>query len=179
MTAGPVLRDIHLPAAPSWWPPAPGWWALAALVAIALAWLLRRHLHARRMQRARRALQREFDRLRADAPDGASQVAAMSLLLRRAAKRYAPAALALRDGDWLRFLDADDASQPFSRGAGRVLADGPYRPRVAQEDADALAPIVRKRLDLFVTHSVPASRPGKPRPPRAAGIPRARHDVHG
>ena len=33
------LRDVHLPASPSWWPPAPGWWWLAAVLAVAaLAW---------------------------------------------------------------------------------------------------------------------------------------------
>ena len=41
---GPVLRDIHLPADPAWWPPAPGWWLLLgpALLAIAAAAILLR-----------------------------------------------------------------------------------------------------------------------------------------
>ena len=34
------LRDIHLPAAPGWWPPAIGWWLLAIVVAGALAWMI-------------------------------------------------------------------------------------------------------------------------------------------
>ena len=28
-----VLRDVHVPPAPSWWPPAPGWWLLAGVSA--------------------------------------------------------------------------------------------------------------------------------------------------
>lgn len=155
MSAGPVLRDIHLPVEPAWWPPAPGWWLVAALVALGLAWLLRRYAQARRLQRARRALREEMDRLRAEAPDGAAQVAAMSMLLRRAAKRYAPDALTLRDAEWLRFLDGNDAAQPFSQGAGRLLLDGPYRPRIEQEEADALTDAVRKRLDAFVSEARP------------------------
>ena len=38
------LRDIHLPAPISWWPPAPGWWLLLfgiPTLLILLAWLWR------------------------------------------------------------------------------------------------------------------------------------------
>ena len=150
MTPGPVLRDIHLPAEPSWWPPAPGWWLLAALACLALAWMLRTLARRRRLQRARHALQAELARTRAEHPDGAAQVAAMSLLLRRVAKKYAPGAMLLRDDAWLRFLDADDDGRPFSEGPGRLLLDGPYRPRIDSADADALAGVVQRRLDAFV-----------------------------
>ena len=47
--AGPDLRDIHLPPAPSWWPPAPGWWLLAFVL------LDRRSRSASAMLRARMA----------------------------------------------------------------------------------------------------------------------------
>lgn len=153
---GPVLRDIHLPPEPSWWPPAPGWWLLAALSLLLLAWIAWRALRLRRLARARRLLQREFEAARTAHPSqsaAAEQVAALSLLLRRAAKQHSPHAVRLRDEDWLAFLDADDPAQPFRRGAGRLLLDGPYRPQVAPEDADALARAVRARLDRFVTVS--------------------------
>lgn len=152
--AGPVLRDIHLPPEPSWWPPAPGWWVLAMLLLLLCAWLLRRVLRQRRLSLARRSLQHEFDAACVAHPsstDAAGQVAALSLLLRRATKQYAPQALALRDEDWLAFLDDEDAAQPFRRGAGRLMLDGPFRPRVAPEEADALAQAVRARLERFVT----------------------------
>ncbi|HET9483332.1 MAG TPA: DUF4381 domain-containing protein, partial [Xanthomonadales bacterium] len=51
----PQLRDIHLPAEPSWWPPAPGWWLLAILVIAALVFLVRFAWRKRRELRRRAA----------------------------------------------------------------------------------------------------------------------------
>lgn len=148
---GPQLRDIHLPAEPGWWPPAPGWWLLAALVVIALVLLWRVLARRRGLARQRTQLRDEFDALLRRHPDSAaSRIAEISVFLRRAGKRYAPAQHALRDDDWLRFLDADDPARPFSTGAGRILIDGPYRPHVAPDEVDALADLVRQRLPAFV-----------------------------
>jgi hypothetical protein len=152
-TAGPVLRDIHLPPAPSWWPPAPGWWLLAALVAIAALWLLRRWRRRVALGRRREVLRREWQRAVTAHPperEPAELVAALSLLLRRSARLHAPQALRLQGEPWLAFLDGDDAAQPFRRGPGRLLLDGPYRPLVAQDEARALAELVRERLERFV-----------------------------
>ena len=152
--AGPVLRDIHLPAEPGWWPPAPGWWLLAVLVLVALVFAWRLWSRRRRLTHRRRDLVQEFDTLLQQHPhDAPARVAEISLFLRRAGKRYAPAAHTLRDDAWLSFLDADDPERPFSRGPGRVLIEGPYRANVAAEDADALARVVRTRLPLFVSRA--------------------------
>lgn len=152
--AGPILRDIHLPSEPSWWPPAPGWWVVIVLLAGILAWIAwRSYRHARRL-RARRVLHDEYERIRREhsgADAAARQVAALSELLRRAARRHQPQALTLKDEAWLAFLDGGATQQPFTRGPGRLLLDGPYRPKVALEEAEALAEIVRARLDRFVT----------------------------
>jgi hypothetical protein len=151
--AGPVLRDIHLPPPPAWWPPAPGWWLVFALSIAVLAWVSWRLLRRAAQRRAKRVLRHEYDRIRHDHPsasDAARQVAALSELLRRAARRHQPQALTLKGEDWLAFLDGDEEGDPFSRGPGRLLLDGPYRPVVASEDADALAEVVRARLDRFV-----------------------------
>src|SRR5688500_6656801 len=98
-----VLRDIHMPAAPPWWPQAPGWWGVAILLLVACglaAWLLRRR------RRRREAIVRLFDDAIAHAPTPAAKVAQISELLRRAAIRRDPAAGQLQGDDWLRFLDA-------------------------------------------------------------------------
>jgi len=126
-----VLRDVHVPPAPSWWPPAPGWWLLLAAVALLalgfLAWRLRR-------RRRRRAWERWFDAT-GRAPTPAERVAAMSELLRRAARRRDASADRLEGEAWLRFLDGGKG-HAFTQGPGRLLLDGGYRRTV---DPDALA----------------------------------------
>ena len=37
-----LLRDIHLPQVPAWWPPRPGWWLVALVLLAAVLWWLRR-----------------------------------------------------------------------------------------------------------------------------------------
>lgn len=151
-SAGPVLRDIHLPAAPGWWPPAPGWWILAGIVLAVLVVLWRVWSRRRRLAQARVRLVQDFNTLLQQHPESAAaRIADISLFLRRAGKRYAPAQHTLRDDAWLQFLDDDDAARPFSSGAGRILVDGPYRADVAPADVDALAQLVRERLPHFVS----------------------------
>jgi hypothetical protein len=153
MIAAPVLRDIHVPGEPSWWPPAPGWWLLGLVLIAAIGWLVVIGRRARRLHRARAELLHEFDAVRRIHPsqtDAAAQIAALSLLLRRASKRYAPAALTLRDQSWLHYLDGDDPSRPFSAGVGQLLLDAPYRAHVEPQQADQLAALIRTRLPRFV-----------------------------
>ena len=148
------LRDIHLPPAPSWWPPAPGWWLLAAVVVVALWWLVRvarRRLRARRWRARVRA---EFERIVADgqrAGDDARLAAAVSQLLRRTSLLLEPAAAALQGEAWLDFLDrqfppAEAARGPFRHGAGRALLDLPYRRRdaAAGDEARELLALARR-----------------------------------
>jgi hypothetical protein len=126
------LRGYHFPDPVSWWPPAPGWWLLAALVlgltgAATLA-LLRR----RRRRAALRAALRELDALRNGdtGRDPAELTRRLSRLLRRYALTRFPRreVAGLAGEDWLRFLDAHGGDAAFSRGIGRRLQDGPYRP---------------------------------------------------
>ena len=126
-----VLRDIHLSSAPPGWPPAPGGWLLAVTVLAAAAALVAwRMLVARR----RRRLLALFDAEVAAAPGPAEAVAAMSALLRRAARRRDPSADRLVGRDWLAFLDAGRDPPRFEGGLGTLLLEGPF-----QRDADAAA----------------------------------------
>jgi CBS-domain-containing membrane protein len=141
--AGLPLRDIHLPSAPSWWPPAPGWWVLAAAIVVVLAVLL---VIRRRRQRRHRALQRLFDDAIAAAPTPAARVAAMSELLRRAARRIDPSADTLAGDDWLRFLDRDSETPVFQSQTGKLLLDAAFRRDVLDADAEALRGLARERF---------------------------------
>lgn len=132
---GPQLRDIHLPSAPSWWPPAPGWWLLAAIVVVGLYFATRWLLHRRREQRWRRRVHAELERiaqLHATQADPARVAVEVSHLLRRVSLMIQPQAAALRDDAWLEFLDAQwppgrAAEAPFQGALGRSLVDAPYR----------------------------------------------------
>lgn len=147
-----VLRDIHATTAPSWWPPAPGWWIVAGVIVSAvvlLAWW-------RRRVRGRRALVAAlFDREVDAASTPSQQVAAMSELLRRAARTRDAHTDTLHGEDWLRHLDAAvakpkrsrmPARKDFSQGPGRLLLDGGFRRDVDPADVAALRALARQRF---------------------------------
>jgi len=131
------LRDVHLPPGPSWWPPAPGWWWLAgAVLLVVLAVLLWMNWRAHRRARWIRWFMQE-----AATGTPEQRLAAVSALLRRAARQASPGSELLQGEDWLRFLDGP-GTRAFSAGPGRLLLDGAFRPRVdvaAVEEVAALA----------------------------------------
>jgi hypothetical protein len=136
-----VLRDVHVPAAPSLWPPAPGWWlvAVVVLVLVAVIWLLRWR-HARKIE----ARQRLFEDACRNLPASA-QVAAMSELLRRAARQVDKQADKLQGDAWLKFLDGKKG-RDFSEGAGRLLLEGGYRRDVDASELANVKALARTRF---------------------------------
>jgi hypothetical protein len=135
-----VLRDVQVPATPPLWPPAPGWWLVIALVAgllmIVAAGLAWRRLRLRRWQRL-------FDAA-SDQPTATLQLAAMSELLRRAARRVDPGADRLQGEAWLRFLDGRQGG--FSTGPGRIVLDGGYRRQVDEAVLLQARALARRRF---------------------------------
>jgi hypothetical protein len=146
------LRDIHLPAPVSWWPPAPGWWllALALLLASLMVWLWLRHRRRRRWARAALAELETLDA--AFRVDGNAHrlCREVSLLLRRIAllDRATPEQAALTGEDWLAWLDRPLDGRMFQTGPGRVLLHGPYDPKI-EVDADALVELCRRWIAAF------------------------------
>jgi hypothetical protein len=137
-----VLRDIHQPTAPAWWPPAPGWWFVAAIALIAaLCFALWRR---RRRERLRRIAE-IFDSAIESANSAPAQVTAMSELLRRAARRRNPNADKMQGSAWLEYLDADDKRRPFT-SAGKLLLEGGFRRDASPEEVAALRTLARKRF---------------------------------
>lgn len=140
------LRDIHVPAAPSWWPPAPGWWLLAAMICIGLAaafiYLYKKWCRSQR----RRAVLAEFDREVADAArEPVALAALLSGFMRRISLRSGDGGATLLGESWLAHLDALTDSRDFSTGPGRVLISAPFDARIAYEPAPLVA-LTRRAL---------------------------------
>lgn len=140
--AGPVLRDIHLPAA-AWWPVAPTWWGVLALVLVAVAatflWFVIHH-----RQRALRAVLREIDQMQSvqqREPDASKLATQASELMRRVAKRIDPDAASADGAAWRSFLQRY-ARTPTVHAALQHLLDERYRQSPAL-DAATLLPALR------------------------------------
>lgn len=141
------LRDVHHGIAPGWWPLAPGWWMVVAIMLIVGAMIAWGYLHRRRRHSA---IMRLFDEAVDRAQTPSQQIAAMSELLRRAARRRDPAADRLEGEAWLHFLDDGMPGQLFSTGAGVLLRDGGFRADVGLDEATALRTLARQRYLLWM-----------------------------
>ena len=149
MTPGQLqLRDIHLPAPVSWWPPAPGWWLLGGLIIVLiLSGLWWRHRHQCRYYR-RVALSQlaKLETRYCQTPHEIALIAELSRLIRHMAVLHYPTqnCAGLQGEDWLKFLDHPFADAPFSSGIGQVLAQGPYQRQEQLEHPDQLVSLCRR-----------------------------------
>jgi len=144
---GPLLRDIHLPPAPSWWPPAPGWWLLALLIVLAFVaglWQWRRHRHRRAEER--RVLAEVDNALALWREQPQALAAELHQLLRRAAARLDTRAVRQGGEDWRNTL----ARMPVDAATLQQLLNveaAMYRPH-AMLDAEVAANATRRWLQL-------------------------------
>jgi hypothetical protein len=151
---GPDLRDIHLPAEPSWWPPAPGWWLLAALalvaIVLAIGWW-RRHRRVRgRQQQILDQLERQVRRHREDG-NLPGLLRDMHQLLRRVARQHDPRATGQRGEAWRRTLARVPVDAPTLQRL-YALDELIYRPPATGSD-EATVAAVRAWLRLAVKPS--------------------------
>lgn len=144
------LRDIHLPAPVSWWPPAPGWWLLAVgiIVLIFTCFWLRQRSRRRRFKRLALSRLDQLEQQYRNQGDDLQLQQELSCLLRQAAILHYPKSncAGLIGETWLKFLDQTLDGKSFSQGVGQLLESGPYRPRPADFDARELLGLCRSWL---------------------------------
>ncbi len=127
------LKDLHFPEpispeAISWFPPAIGWWLLAALIPLLIMFLYKCYKYITRKTALKTAKQL-LASIKNSSMDNAQKLTELSALLRRVAISVTPRGqtAGLTGQEWLAFLDSSLKDAPFSTGAGRCLADAPYR----------------------------------------------------
>ena len=81
---------------------------------------------------------------RVDAP--AARVAAISELLRRAARKRDPHADRLQGDDWLHFLDQGAPQPAFATDFGALLRDGAWQREAPAADVERLRVAARARF---------------------------------
>ncbi len=151
---GPSLRDIHLPAEPSWWPPAPGWWLLAVLVLVVAVVAIRAWRRHRREQARQRRILHELDRLAARQHENGGQaelLRGLHQLLRRVARQHDVHATLQRGEAWrdtLARVPVDAATLDRLFSIDQLL----YQP-AGEHDDEAIIDAVRKWLRLAVKPS--------------------------
>jgi hypothetical protein len=137
------LRDIHLPAPVSWWPPAPGWWivvVLSVVLCVGAVWLYRWRLAKRNSPLV--IARDELEHVRAQWSghrDAQRLVRDVSVWLRRVSITLYPRrdVASLTGEKWRQFLDEVAGTRVFGDDAGRMLAEAPYRAS-ADIDSDGL-----------------------------------------
>ena len=128
--------EIKLPAGnkiydtPSIWPLAAGWWVVIVLLLVTLGFAGYKGYRYRQMKRQQHALLRTLEAFDKNLQRDKNSVAItqMNQLLRRLALMHFPRqqVASLTGKQWLAFLDKTGNTTAFSKGAGRILAEGPY-----------------------------------------------------
>ena len=145
------LRDVHMPADPSWWPPAPGWWLIAAAAIALLVWLTFKLLQAWQARAAIREARTlhlnnlarfqegEIDEKRYT--DITNELLKRLLVVAMGRTQLAP----LSGQAWLEALDVSSDSDQFTAGPGSALGDIRYS-KTPEVDVEGLHNVVTALL---------------------------------
>lgn len=167
------LRDIHVPAEPSWWPPAPGWWLVALLVAAAAVWLAwhaySTYRRRRPVRQAQRLYENLYQRYRQGEMSRRAYLHETNELIKRVLIHGLGEHRARRASgeSWLALLDAHLQTAEFSSGPGRALGNSRFRPPSAgpQPHDDDGAAELHGLVERLLQHLAPESAgPHLPRP---------------
>ncbi len=146
------LRDIHLPVAPSWWPPAPGWWLLGLAALAGLAYTVYRlrlaSIRRRPIREARRLYGALYGAYQRGEINATSYLQRANELLKRLYVHalHEDSARRANDADWLAFLDARSGSNRFSDGPGQQLGNQRFGPH-PQADPEHLHPLIERLFE--------------------------------
>lgn len=149
------LHDIHLPADPNIWPLAIGWWILMLLffmLAITCFLKVKKMLRIKEHRKILRAEYASLEKKLIASPDKNS-IAETNVLLRRFALAYYPEnnIASLTGDDWLHFLDQSIKTEDFSRGAGRILIEAPYRASELENyKSDEFIPLIHSWVEQTI-----------------------------
>lgn len=153
------LHDIHIPSDPNAWPFAIGWWILIALALCLLFYICLKIQRLFRIKKHKKLLHQEYSALEGklqNKPDK-DLIAEMNVFLRRLALAFYPNKniASLTGADWLHFLDTSGKTHDFSRGAGRILIEAPYRSgQLENYNSDEFIPLVRNWVNSTIKKQV-------------------------
>lgn len=121
------LNDIVLPGPVPWLPPAPGWYVVAALLLVALLYLIIRWWQTWHANRYRREALRQLSLIRGGS--GSDQLEKLPLLLKQTALAVWPReqVASMSGSAWHQFLDQSAGTRYFRDGAGATLDWFAYR----------------------------------------------------
>lgn len=144
------LRDIHEPAAPSFWPLPIGWWIAAALALVMLTICILLVVQEQRRKRpyARiRSAAEELNQNRASGEiDALEYATSINLLFKELVIRIEgqDEAASMHGSSWLDFLAERFNDREFVEGAGRCLGSERYLPMSFSDEG--LQELVHKTL---------------------------------
>ncbi len=144
------LRDIHLSADPSGWPPAPGWWLLLILLITASVMFIRWSRNRLKIKRFRNHLIGELNRCKFAFDNNHNSVefiAEVSVLLRRIVLHFdGRAAAGLYGKAWLDYLHATTTDIDFQSGPALALSEAPYQ-QIIDIDVPAVYAFCKQWID--------------------------------
>ncbi len=126
----PLLRDIHEPATPGWWPPAVGWWVLAVLVIVLIYAVTLTLLKRYKAKAAYREAMKSIGLIQLGSQSQFEKLTELNSLLKRAAltKTSEESVAALHGKNWIGFLQNTSGKQKFSEEVLKILAFTQYQP---------------------------------------------------
>lgn len=151
------LKDIHMPEPLLLWVPAPGWWLLATLLLVLLFYITKILLKKIKHNRYRKLALAELQTA-ANIDNPTELLIKVNHLLKRVAiSAFGAASCAsLKGSEWMTFLDQTQKTKVpvFTKGAGKILNDGQYRPQI-EFNKEELLSIVRQWIKNHSRHVKP------------------------